>query len=113
MLESFKTDNPILAPFLLVTFADLKKYIYHYWFAFPALVSKPNWELAEEGLKPAGDEVSPRQHNSLVGSVPIMPGDRRDQVPSLSEWIEWGWLPGQRRIWSAEYRAAQPSSDIL
>lgn len=32
-------------PFLLVTFADLKKYVYHYWFAFPALIQKPAWEL--------------------------------------------------------------------
>ncbi|GAA6006191.1 Atg7p [Rhodotorula paludigena] len=36
-----------LNPFLLVTFADLKKYRYYYWCAFPALVQKPAWEVVE------------------------------------------------------------------
>lgn len=48
MLESFDTHQPILNPFLLVTFADLKKYVYHYWFAFPALVSNPAWVVDGE-----------------------------------------------------------------
>jgi ubiquitin-like modifier-activating enzyme ATG7 len=47
-----------LNPFLLVTFADLKKYVYHYWFAFPALVSKPGWELEGDGLATMSLEAS-------------------------------------------------------
>nr|XP_031861869.1 E1-like protein-activating enzyme Gsa7p/Apg7p [Kwoniella shandongensis]KAA5528941.1 E1-like protein-activating enzyme Gsa7p/Apg7p [Kwoniella shandongensis] len=54
--ESFASDQPLLNPFLLVVFADLKKYVYHYWFAFPALVAKPGWEVEEEGLTQAEDE---------------------------------------------------------
>ncbi|GAA5841415.1 hypothetical protein JCM3766R1_004076 [Sporobolomyces carnicolor] len=34
-----------LNPFLIVTFADLKKYKYYYWACFPALVQKPGWEV--------------------------------------------------------------------
>lgn len=54
ILASFETSAPSLNPFLLVTFADLKKYVYHYWFAFPALVSKPAWEV--DGAFEAADE---------------------------------------------------------
>jgi ubiquitin-like modifier-activating enzyme ATG7 len=50
----------VLNPFLLVTFADLKKYVYHYWFAFPALVSKPAWEISNAGLQTVDDEVNRR-----------------------------------------------------
>jgi ubiquitin-like modifier-activating enzyme ATG7 len=57
-LESFNTDSPNLNPFLLVTFADLKKYVYHYWFAFPALVSKPGWELEGESIAEVPLDVS-------------------------------------------------------
>jgi ubiquitin-like modifier-activating enzyme ATG7 len=45
MIESFETDSPILNSFLMFAFADLKKYSYHYRFAFPALVSKPGWQV--------------------------------------------------------------------
>jgi ubiquitin-like modifier-activating enzyme ATG7 len=43
------TPIPTFNPFLLVSYADLKKYAYHYWFAFPALIQKPAWELVVDG----------------------------------------------------------------
>lgn len=52
MVESFDTDSPILNSFLMFAFADLKKYSYHYRFAFPALVSKPAWQV-ESSFQPA------------------------------------------------------------
>jgi hypothetical protein len=50
-------DASLLTQFLLITFADLKKYQYFYWFAFPAFVSKPAWEISENGWRPAQDEI--------------------------------------------------------
>ncbi|XP_078597053.1 ubiquitin-like modifier-activating enzyme ATG7 [Branchiostoma floridae x Branchiostoma japonicum] len=42
-------QNPsLLTRFLLLTFADLKKYYYYYWFAFPALCYHDNITLATE-----------------------------------------------------------------
>ncbi|KAJ7823948.1 hypothetical protein B0H14DRAFT_2825185 [Mycena olivaceomarginata] len=55
-------DTTALTNFLLITYADLKKYKYYYWFAFPAFVAKPAWEIDEPGWKPASDELT---HDSL------------------------------------------------
>jgi ubiquitin-like modifier-activating enzyme ATG7 len=54
-----KRDTSLLTHFFLITYADLKKYKYYYWFAFPALVSKPAWEITESGWKPATEQFSP------------------------------------------------------
>lgn len=47
MIASLTGNEPTLNPFIVFAFADLKKYTYHYWFSFPALVSKPAWQLEE------------------------------------------------------------------
>ncbi|KAG6826696.1 hypothetical protein H0H92_014812 [Tricholoma furcatifolium] len=50
-------DTTRLNDFLLITFSDLKKYKYYYWFAFPAFVSKPAWEIQGD-WRSAADEFS-------------------------------------------------------
>ncbi|KAK4704028.1 ubiquitin-like modifier-activating enzyme ATG7, partial [Phenoliferia sp. Uapishka_3] len=54
--DSPSTTGEDLNSFLVLTFADLKKYRYWYWCGFPALLQKPGWESEgewrglEEGL---------------------------------------------------------------
>jgi hypothetical protein len=47
----------LLNRFFLITYADLKKYKYYYWFSFPAFVSKPAWEIGGDGWKAADGEL--------------------------------------------------------
>lgn len=48
-----KKDTSLLNHFFLITYADLKKYKYYYWFAFPAFVAKPAWEIGDPGFEAA------------------------------------------------------------
>lgn len=71
-----KRDPSALNKFLVITFADLKKYKYFYWFAFPAFVSKPPWEISDPGWTNADGALSLGAVGQcrIPGSSPLLKG---------------------------------------
>ncbi|XP_050368472.1 ubiquitin-like modifier-activating enzyme atg7 [Argentina anserina] len=57
-------DSSVLSRFLLISFADLKRWSFHYWFAYPALVLDPPATLVN--LKPASQVFSVEEAESVT-----------------------------------------------
>jgi len=62
----------LLARFLVLTFADLKKYKYKYWFAFPALVPANPFNVSK--TSPIGDSFTAEQQTALCTQYELFRG---------------------------------------
>jgi len=92
--ESALKNPSLLTPFLLVTYADLKKYKFYYWFAWPALrfenydvtTSPPVAAVSEDAQLTNEQLNSLRKQHLDLKFPPFFAVTKSNKVLSLEQW---------------------------
>ncbi|KAJ3023351.1 UNVERIFIED_CONTAM: Autophagy protein 7 [Siphonaria sp. JEL0065] len=69
------TNQSLLAAFSVLTFADLKKFKFYFWFAFPALLPTDHFTMpVKDGIRPLKDVWGKQRMDSLKAAYDALRG---------------------------------------
>ncbi|CAH7671090.1 hypothetical protein BY996DRAFT_4576611 [Phakopsora pachyrhizi] len=90
--------------FLVINFADLKKYRYFYWFGFPAFIPKPSWTTLSE-------DWSNLRLNDSIELGRLISESEGDECHWIAKREAGKWFIGSSSQWSEFFPPTLPTDE--